>query len=340
MARGRWPGILMALGVPETFLRNKHGPCPVCGGKDRYRFDDKDGDGTYFCNAHGAGDGFSLLMELNGWDFSRTRQEVRSMVDTAPIATPKPKRTPEQAREELNRIYKECKKATKTDAVGLYLKGRGITVLPDVLFHAALPYYEGDTVTKYAAMIGLVRNDSGKPVAMHRTYLAGGKKAPVSQPKKMMRGAEPLTGCLYIRLFQALPEMGIAEGIETACAASQMFSIPVWSVIDASHMEQFNPPNGTTTLRIFADNDSTYTGQKSAYTLANRLSLRGMTVTVEVPPMVGMDWADMLNMPVTANVVQMFKDFNPTLNHAREGGLEFGTPSPEGVIPQPTRGKQ
>ena len=49
----RWLAILPALGVPSHFLRNKHGPCPVCGGKDRFRFDDKDGKGTFFCNGCG-----------------------------------------------------------------------------------------------------------------------------------------------------------------------------------------------------------------------------------------------------------------------------------------------
>jgi hypothetical protein len=30
--RHRWLDILPALGVPSRFLRNKHGPCPMCGG--------------------------------------------------------------------------------------------------------------------------------------------------------------------------------------------------------------------------------------------------------------------------------------------------------------------
>src|ERR1700758_1335926 len=42
-----WPAVLAQLGIPETALRNKHGPCPACGGKDRYRFDNKRGRGDY-----------------------------------------------------------------------------------------------------------------------------------------------------------------------------------------------------------------------------------------------------------------------------------------------------
>ena len=34
-ARGRWVSILSALGVPLKSLRNRHGPCPVCGGSGK-----------------------------------------------------------------------------------------------------------------------------------------------------------------------------------------------------------------------------------------------------------------------------------------------------------------
>ena len=57
-----WHGILVGLGVPASALVNKHGPCPVCGGNDRFRFDDKEGLGTFICSHCGAGDGPKLAM--------------------------------------------------------------------------------------------------------------------------------------------------------------------------------------------------------------------------------------------------------------------------------------
>ena len=36
-ARGRWREILPRLGLEPQFLVKKHGPCPLCGGKDRFR---------------------------------------------------------------------------------------------------------------------------------------------------------------------------------------------------------------------------------------------------------------------------------------------------------------
>ena len=63
-ARGHWPAILPALGIPAEALVNRHGPCPGCAGRDRFRFDDREGNGTWICGGGGerrAGDGFALL---------------------------------------------------------------------------------------------------------------------------------------------------------------------------------------------------------------------------------------------------------------------------------------
>lgn len=51
-AIGRWPYILSALGI-KVPSAGHHGACPACGGKDRFRLDDKAGRGTWFCNQCG-----------------------------------------------------------------------------------------------------------------------------------------------------------------------------------------------------------------------------------------------------------------------------------------------
>ena len=70
-AQYRWQEIHAALGIDTRYLKNKHQPCPACGGKDRFRYDDKDGNGTFICShwENGAGDGFGLVMHYMQCDF-------------------------------------------------------------------------------------------------------------------------------------------------------------------------------------------------------------------------------------------------------------------------------
>ena len=71
-ASGRWPEILVALGIPASALKDKHGPCPGCGGRDRFRFDDQQRDGSFICGGGGSnvlsGDGFALIQHVRGCD--------------------------------------------------------------------------------------------------------------------------------------------------------------------------------------------------------------------------------------------------------------------------------
>ena len=83
-AAGRWRDILGAIGgLSDKQLSDTHQPCPLCGGKDRYRFDDLDGTGSWFCNkcggkhhSGGGGSGMDLLMRLKNWDFKQAADAV------------------------------------------------------------------------------------------------------------------------------------------------------------------------------------------------------------------------------------------------------------------------
>jgi len=80
-ARNRWNELLVAAGIDARALRNNHGPCPGCGGKDRFRYDDKDGDGTFICSQGNgntlAGDGFELLQHVG---IAQSSQEALHLV--------------------------------------------------------------------------------------------------------------------------------------------------------------------------------------------------------------------------------------------------------------------
>lgn len=62
-AAGHWPELLAGIGI-DVPRRGKHGPCPACGGKDRFRLDDKGGRGTWICSQCGNGDGLDLVCRV------------------------------------------------------------------------------------------------------------------------------------------------------------------------------------------------------------------------------------------------------------------------------------
>src|SRR3954447_11493912 len=88
-ARHRWREILPQLGIDTRFLVNKHGPCPLCGGRDRYRFDDRDGSGSYYCNQCGAGVGVILVRKLHGWDHKTACDEIDKIIGIGPDGSDK-----------------------------------------------------------------------------------------------------------------------------------------------------------------------------------------------------------------------------------------------------------
>ena len=86
--------------------------------------------------------------------------------------------------------------------------------------------------------------------------------------------------------------LGIAEGIETALAASQRFGVPIWAATNAVLLEAWVPPEGVERVVIVGDNDASFTGQAAAFGLARRLVQKGLTVEIRIPDQVGKDWAD------------------------------------------------
>lgn len=289
VARGRWFSIFESLGIavpPEK----KHGPCPVCGGKDRMRVDNLDGGGTYICNQHGAGDGIDLVMKSLGIDFKSAIEKITSVVGVcqeSPIIEKEYDR-----KKSLNKLWKSSKKLCGSDPVSKYLHQRGLVLTPNYVRFAP-ECYESETKANMPAMVAMFLGPDGKPLTIHRTYLNGAGKAAIKSPKKIMPSVAPLIGGA-VRLFPAEEStIGIAEGIETAIAATQFSGLPCWATLSASMMKGFIPPEGVRKVVIFSDNDSNFTGQAAAYSLANRLYLDGLVVDVELPA-IGKDFNEYL----------------------------------------------
>ena len=87
-ARGKWRAILSFHQIAVPASSKQHGPCPACGGKDRFRFDDKEGRGTWFCNQcrPRAGDGFALIRKIHGCSFPEAFQIVAEALNLSPLS--------------------------------------------------------------------------------------------------------------------------------------------------------------------------------------------------------------------------------------------------------------
>lgn len=326
-AQGAWPAILTGLGLEAHYLRNRHGPCPACGGTDRFRFDDRDGRGTFYCNQCGAGDGFTLLARVHRWTFQETLQAVarwlgmeaggrpvrqaagqgappRSVFTTS-VAPAENRRR----RQWLHRCWDDALAAAHPHAAPLrrYLQRRGLQLsgYPPVLrLHPGLRYIDaaGQPQGRYPTLLARVVDTAGQLITLHRTYLtATGEKAPVSAPKKLM--SYPRDVCLRggaIQLDDPGSVLNVTEGLETALAVRQALGPPVWALISAGLLAGFQPPPGVRRVGIWADRDLSGAGQQAAHRLAARLIHAGLQVHVylpdgPIPPGAkSVDWLDVL----------------------------------------------
>ena len=92
-AQGRWRAILTRLNIHVPARPMQHGPCPACGGKDRFRFDDLEGRGTWYCNQcepH-AGDGLALIQNVKQCSFSEVLAVVAETLGMRPCTSEGPR---------------------------------------------------------------------------------------------------------------------------------------------------------------------------------------------------------------------------------------------------------
>ncbi len=92
LTNGRWPDLLAHFcGLTAKQLTDKHQPCPLCGGEDRYRFDDLDGNGSWYCNqcggkdqCGGGGSGMDMLMRRAGLTYLEACKRIEQHLNIKP----------------------------------------------------------------------------------------------------------------------------------------------------------------------------------------------------------------------------------------------------------------
>lgn len=185
---------------------------------------------------------------------------------------------PQVSREKMAELWKSGIALSEHNVAGAYITKRcGITKYPKVL------RWMGEM------MLAKVSDPDGNGVQIHKTKF---DQNGVRAERLMMRA--PLPPGSAIRLYEPIQGvLGVAEGIETAISAAQIFKCPTWALINANNLEKWLPPKGVEHVMIFGDNDFTFTGQAAAYNLAKRLVATGeCQVSVIIPPNPGWDWND------------------------------------------------
>jgi putative DNA primase/helicase len=166
IGESHWTEILVGLGIDPRFLVRKHGPCPACGGKDRFRFDDREGRGTFYCNQCGAGNGYRLLQNVFGWSFPEALKAVSDFLEGSPIPGPGMRsasaaKEPPSRERLVNRLWSEATSIQRKDPVDTYLRRtRRIDEpgdWPETLrFHPRMLHRSDNGDYWYPAMVGAI----------------------------------------------------------------------------------------------------------------------------------------------------------------------------------------
>ena len=172
-----------------------------------------------------------------------------------------------------------------------YLAQRGILRASDQLrYLERTPLGPRGAVQFLPAMLAAVTTDIGI-IAIHRTFLdaPNAKLAGFDRPKRALGSL----GCGAVRLAPpAAGRLGLAEGIESALSATQMFGVPRWATLGNERFGLVAIPESVRELHLFIDNDR-------GGELANQRALKAYSASCRViqsraPASAGFDWNDEL----------------------------------------------
>ena len=282
-ACGHWPRILPALGVPV--IKNRHQACPVCGGSDRFRFDDKEGRGTWFCNQCGAGDGLKLVEKVFGVKPSEAAQKVNTVTGCLPPVAPEAMAAAgaetDADRKAAAALAVRLMEKTRTATGNAYLTRKGFpghecVMLTSTHKTGGVTYRAGDVVVP-------LHDETGALVNLQLINPDG--------LKRTLKGGQVKGTCHTIEgQKQAGKRQWIAEGYATALTVHHLTGETVMVALSsvnllslASLVRQKHP---ACQIVLAADRDLNGDGQSKAAAAAD--ACEGV---VALPPVFG-DWND------------------------------------------------
>jgi putative DNA primase/helicase len=207
-------------------------------------------------------------------------------------APARPPKDPAEARRAALALWESSAPIAGTLAE-TYLAARGLAGEQSTAlrFHPAVRHVNPH-VTCPALVALIVSTETGKPVAVHRTYLRrdGTGKADLDPPRAC-KG--PMAGAaIMLHAPEAGAALIVAEGIETALSAGRMMGAPAWAAISAGNLRRITPPAEPNNIIIAADPDPV--GQREAWAAARLWRAAGRLVRVATPDTAGQDFNALL----------------------------------------------
>lgn len=296
-ACGHWPELLANLGVTVP-PRKQHGPCPACGGKDRFRLDDKGGRGTWICSQCGAGDGLDLIRRVTGKLPKDAAELVAGVLGISHVAISEADREQlqhqqraqadvEQQQQQIKRqkavrraadILRDC-----TPGQAEYLVGKRLR-WPSGLLNSTL-IRVGEEAFPAGSLVVPLYNETGELVNVQlirhdgvRRYLAGGQK---------QAACHRIPGSSLV---------AVCEGYATGLSVHLATGATVYCAMDAGNLlaiaqmvRGMDDPLQPCRLWLAADNDDTTTGNPGKTKAEQAAAAVGAVVAL--PPTAG-DWND------------------------------------------------
>lgn len=257
-AIGKWDFIFQSLGIKVG--NGKHCPCPVCGGKDRFRFDNQNGRGTYICNQCGSGDGLELVKNYCHCNAKEASSRVAECLNLS----------------NQNNQIRENPVFRKIDSEQLHNDN-----IPDNLVCKKVEYLlskatlgQSQYLTKKGLTFDLPLLDNGRifvpMLNLHNEY-AGGQFIEPDGSKHLMKGSNKKSAFISVSSILSTPtevcanllahnEIIICEGLATGISIAEFRQQSiVISAIDAGNLihvaKSIRELNPTAKIIIAGDND-------------------------------------------------------------------------------------
>lgn len=275
------------------------GPCPVCGGRDRFSINVK----KQVWNCRGCargGDVVDMVQHLDGVDFKAAIATLGG--DERKPIRPTPKATAQQDDDATNtaRALKLWEEGSPIDGTLAeeYLRRRGLEP-PEgdeaLRFYSPCPFGPGVT---YPCLMALFRNIvTNAPRAIHRIAITAGG---IMIGKKML--GQVMGAAVKLDADENIERgLVIGEGIETCLAARMLGLKPCWALGSAGAVKQFPVLDGVDALTIIVDHDppdrnGRQAGQEAALERSQRWTAAGREVRRVVPRRQGADMADLVEV--------------------------------------------